>query len=168
MAAAALLISGCASRYILSEREIEDARRRSAVPELGVYVSHRTVPVYERSEMHAKRIGREIDERSRRGRLRRPIGKNDMGLIVDEDLRNGARRLWVSFSLECRDRACSYGFVRGEDGRFHLVSLPERADYDVSKVFRSVVMGRHEMTVAYVPVRMRMPSSGSSGGGRDA
>lgn len=141
----ATLLSGCTARYVLGDGALREASKRNALNDLGVYVSNRTIPVYERDEMSQTRVGREIEDRSRKGRLRRPIGRNATGLIVGEDLRNGARRLWISFSRTCRDNECAYGFVQTEDGRYRLVDLPEREDYEKVSVFRSCMIGRHEM-----------------------
>ncbi len=139
------LLSGCTARYVLGDSALRDAKARDKFQDLGVYVSHRTIPVYERDEFSQTRVDRTIEDNSRKGRLRRPIGRNAVGLIVDEDLRNGARRLWVTFSRTCRDVKCAYGFVQTEDGRYRLVDLPERADYEKSSVFRSCVIKRHKL-----------------------
>lgn len=142
------LVSGCTARYVLGDAALRDAKARDKFGELGVYVTHRTIPVYERDEFSQKRVDRTIEDNSRKGRLRRPIGRNAVGLIVDEDIRNGARRLWVTFSRSCREVKCAYGFVQTEDGRYRLVDLPEREDYEKSSVYRSCVMKRQELKVA--------------------
>lgn len=139
------LLSGCTARYVLGDSALRDAEARGALNDLGVYVSNRTIPLYERDEMSQTRVGREIEDRSRKGRLRRPIGRNATGLIVDEDLHNGARRLWISFSRTCREKDCAYGFVQTEDGRYRLMTLPERDDYDKASVYRGCVIDRHEL-----------------------
>ncbi len=139
------LLSGCTARYVLSDAALRDAQARDKFQDLGVYVSHRTIPVYERDEFSQKRVDRTIEDNSRKGRLRRPIGRNAVGLIVSEDLRNGARRLWVTFSRTCREVECAYGFVQTEDGRYRLVDLPERQDYEKSSVYRSCVIKRHQL-----------------------
>jgi len=143
--AACTLLPGCTARYILGPSNLQSARDSGAFNQLGVYVSHRTIAVWERDEGASKRVGREIDDRSMEGRLRQPIGRNDAGLIVGEDLRNGAWRLWISFDPGCGTVECAYGFVQTEDGRFRLVDLPEREAYDTKTVYRSLLMDRHEM-----------------------
>ncbi len=143
--AACTLLPGCTARYILGPSDLKDARERDAFNRLGVYVSNRTIPVYSRDGMRSKRVGREIEENSRDDDLKATVGRNDVGLIVGEDLRNGAWRLWVSFDPACRDTDCAHGFVQTEDGRFRLVDLADRTDYESVKVYRSIVMDRHEM-----------------------
>lgn len=138
-------MSGCTARYVLGNAALSDAKSRDKFQDLGVYVSHRTVPVYERDEFSQTRVDRTIEDNSRQGRLRRPIGRNAVGLIVDEDIRNGARRLWISFSRTCRDTKCAYGFVQTEDGRYRLADLPVREDYEKSSVFRSCVLKRQKL-----------------------
>ena len=139
------LLSGCTARYILGDSALRDAKARDKFQDLGVYVSHRTIPVYERDEFSQKRVDRTIEDNSRKGRLRVLLGRNLVGLIVDEDLRNGARRLWVAFDRSCRDAKCAFGFVQTEDGRYRLVDLPVRDDYEESSVYRSCVMKRQEL-----------------------
>ncbi len=110
-----------------------------------MYVSNRTIPVYERQELEARRIGREIEDRSEKNRLRRPINRHKSGVIVAEDLRNGAPQLWVSFSRTCREIECAYAFVQTEDGRYRLAELPTRWDGEETTVYRSCVIKRHQM-----------------------
>ncbi len=139
------LLSGCTARYVLGDAALRDAKTRDKFEDLGVYVSHLTIPVYERDEFSQKRVDRTIEDDSRKGRLRVLIGRNAVGLIVGEDLRNGARRLWVAFDRSCREPSCALGFVQTEDGRYRLVDIPERPEYEKSSVYRSCRIDRHEL-----------------------
>lgn len=140
-----LCLSGCAARYILSDGELNKARQKDAVDRIRVYVSHRTIPVYERKEMEQTLIRREIQDRSQKERDRRPISRNLTGGIVGQDVLNGQPRLWVSFSRSCSSVECAYGFVRTEGGRYHLVNLPVRDEFDPPNVYRSCRIKRHKM-----------------------
>lgn len=139
------LMSGCTTRYILGRSDLQDAMDSDALNQLGVYVTHRTIPVYRRNDSTQTRVGRTIETRSADDVLDRPIKRNDTGLIIDHDLRNGRNRLWVSFSPRCREIECSYGFVQTEDGRFRLVDLPDRDEYKSKKVYRTFVRDRYEL-----------------------
>ncbi len=139
------LMSGCTTRYILGRSDLQDAMDRGAFDQLGVYVTHRTIPLYKRNALDQTRVGREIENRTEDDVYEVRIDRNDVGLIVDHDLRNGRNRLWVSFEPTCREIDCAYGFVQTEDGRFRLVDLPERDDYEELKVYRTWVRDRYEL-----------------------
>ncbi len=145
LVAACTLLSGCTARYILGRRDLQDALERDAFNQLGVYVTHRTLPVYKRNDSSSKRISRRIEDRSRDSELYKRINRNDVGLIVHHDHLNGAHRLYVSFKPSCREPDCAYEFVQTEDGRYRLVDLPDRSDYDEKKVYRTFEWDRHEL-----------------------
>lgn len=145
LAVCTLLSGGCTTRYILGRSDLQEALDGDALDQLGVYVTHRTIPVYRRNKSTQTRVGRTIETRSQDDVLDRPIKRNDTGLIVDHNLRNGRNRLWVSFSPRCREKECAYGFVQTEDGRFRLVDLPKREEYKSTKVYRTFVRDRYEL-----------------------
>lgn len=140
-----LSLSGCAARYILGDNVLVEAKEKESLDNLRVYVSNRTITVYERKEFDKRVIRREIEDQSQKKELRRTLTRRKTGGYVGEDLLNGARRIWVSFDRRCRDPDCAYGFVQTEDGRYRLVTLPERADYDAPNAFRSCRIKRHRL-----------------------
>ncbi len=144
------LLSGCTTRRILGDAALNDARSQDKFQDLGVYVSNRMIPVYERNDLRQKRVDRRIRDDSENSILDRPVGRNLVGLIVAEDLRNGARRLWISFSRSCREIQCAYGFVQTEDGRYRFVDLPVRENYDKSSVYRTFKLKRHELKLGKI------------------
>lgn len=150
LVACTLVLPGCMTRYILGRSDLQDAIDHEAFYKLGVYVTHRTLPVYQRDLMSSTDVGRTIRSKEAEDLLDRPIRRNDVGLIVDHDHVNGAHRLWVSFSPSCREIACAYGFVQTEDGRYRLATLPEREDFESVKVYRTWEMDRQELKLGKI------------------
>ena len=120
-------VAGCSARNTLSENAVQSAKDREAIDELRVYVSEKTIPVYTRTEQP--------------GQLRRVISTRAAGLIVHEDVRDGAPRLWISFSPNCRAQDCAYGFVKSGDS-YSLSDVPVRDDYGEASVYRRSVNER--------------------------
>ena len=142
---ACLNLCACAARHILSDRRLAEAEAGGAGDVLRVYVSHRTITVYDRGVIDEKTVRKQIDERKLKDRLKVKLGRNDSGVLVEEELKNGERLLWIGFDRRCRQRACAFGFVHTEDGRYRLVQLPERDGYGKPYVYRSVKIKRHKM-----------------------
>jgi hypothetical protein len=140
-----LNLCACAARYVLSDSELNRAKKEESLTMLRVYVSNRMITVYGRDELNQTVIRREVNER-RRARLdKRKLGRNKAGGIIEEDLRNGARNLWITWDARCGSKDCAYGFVQTEDGRYRLVELPEREEFSKPVVFRSCTIKRHKM-----------------------
>lgn len=141
---ACLNLCACAARQILSDRRLAEADAGGAGNVLRVYVSHRTITVYDRGVVDEKFVRKQIDERKLKDRVKVKLGRNDSGIVVDEELKNGQRLLWISFDRRC-GRECAFGFVHTEDGRYRLVELPEREGYNKPYVYRSIKIKRHKM-----------------------
>jgi hypothetical protein len=142
-------LSGCAMRYKLIDADIDPARRLpDGTAALYVYPSNRTIILYDRDDAALRRLGRQIDIDVDKERLNRTLTRNTAGAIVDEDLSNGARRIWVTFELDrCAERECALGFVQTEDGRYRLHYVPEIDYYKPPMVHRDCVLKKRRMKV---------------------
>lgn len=145
-----LSMSACAARYQLADADIIHARDQGGIEKLFVYPSNRTIVVYDRPTPKRTRIGREIDERSASDRLKKPLTINTPGIIVGEDLVNGARRLYVSFDPSCSQPECAYRFVQTENGRYRLAEVPVRAGYAPPRVYRDCILPRRKMKTGHM------------------
>lgn len=130
--------AGCARRLQLNPDEFERIdKQEQATQALRVYVSKRTVILYEADERNATyEVDRTINTSQDRQLLRVIISRNTMGQIIDKEERNGAPLLWVTFSRRCSQKDCAYGFVKAEDGVFRLTEVPEREGYKEPRVYR--------------------------------
>lgn len=128
---------GCAKRLQLSPAEFERIdKQEQATQDLRVYVSKKTVIVYEADDRNATyEVDRTINTSQDQQLLRVIIGRSTMGQIIDKEERNGAPLLWVTFSKRCAEKDCAYGFVMAEDGVFRLTEVPEREGYLAAKVY---------------------------------
>ena len=129
--------SGCARRLRLSPAEFERIdTREQAVDALRVYVSKKLVVIYEEdSDDEDYEVNKNITESSEERRLKRIIGKRTPGLVIDKDERNGAPVLWVTYTNDCKDKTCAYGFAQTEDGMFRLIEVGKRDGYKDPKSF---------------------------------
>jgi hypothetical protein len=140
------MLCACAARYQLADVDIERAKSDAdGVERLYVLPSNRTILLYYRSEGDFAQIGREIDQRAERRKLTFVLGRNTEGVIVGEELSNGARQLFVCFDPECTGPEAAYGFVQTEDGRYRLNHVPERDSYNVPRVHRDCVLKKRRM-----------------------
>ena len=138
--------TACSARYLLADTALNEARAAEALKDLYPLVSNRTIVTYDRRGLGQTQLGRTVRKQSSGRRLIRILSRNKRGIIVDETLRNGAPVLWVSFEpRKCTEAACAFSFVRGDDGRYHLMSLPEIEGFDPPKVYRGIVSKRNEM-----------------------
>jgi hypothetical protein len=142
-------LCACAARYHLLDTDIDKARLNSdGTASLYVYPSNRTIILYDRDDDALLRVGKQIDIDQNKERLKRPWTRQTGGAIVDEDLSNGARRIWVSFELaRCSTRECAMGFVQTEDGKYRLHYVPEIEYYKPPMVHRGCVLKKHRMKV---------------------
>jgi hypothetical protein len=148
LAAMGLLLavaSGCAVRLKLADVDLEEARQTESLGKLRVYPSNRTISNYDEPALRTVVVSREIKQSSRRERNKVILRRNTSGAIVGESLLNGQKLLHVTFSRQCSEPACAYGFVQLEDARYVLVQVPEREGYAPAKVYRSLVLKRHLM-----------------------
>lgn len=131
LATGLLASTGCARRLRLSPEEYERIdTREQAVDALRVYVSKKLVVIYEEDiDDEEYEVNKNVTESSDERRLKRIISKRTPGLVVDKEDRNGAPVLWVSFSNDCKDKTCAYGFAQTEDGMFRLLEVGDRAGY---------------------------------------
>lgn len=141
----ATVLCACSARYKLSDPLLNDARRADAMESLYPLVSNRTILIYERSEGGETQLGSVVRERNRGRKLRRVLSRRDEGVIVGETTKNGAPWLWVSFDRNCAVAECALGFVRSENGRYHLASLPAVAGFRPPLAYRTLIMNRHEL-----------------------
>lgn len=123
LAAGLLASTGCARRLKLSPEEFERIdTREQATDALRVYVSKKLVVIYgDESSSQDYEVDKTITESADIRRLKRIIGRGTPGLVVDKDERNGAPVLWVTFTSDCKDKTCAYGFAQTEDGVFRLL-----------------------------------------------
>lgn len=137
LATGLLASTGCARRLRLSPAEYERIDvREQAVDALRVYVSKKLVVIYDEDiDDEEYEVDKTITESSDQRRLKRIIGKRTPGLVVDKEDRNGAPVLWVSFSNDCKDKTCAYGFAQTEDGMFRLLAVGPREGYKEPKAF---------------------------------
>lgn len=142
-----LNLCACAARHILSDRRLAEAEANGSSAMLRVYVSHRTITVYDRGIIDSTIVRKEIDRRNEKDRRKVKLGRNDSGVVVHTELLNGQRLLWVTFDARCEDKGCAFGFVQTEDGRYRLVHLPERDGYAMPYVFRSCTIKRQKMAL---------------------
>jgi hypothetical protein len=138
-------LCACAARHILSNKRLAEAETNGAADVLRVYVSHRTVAVYDRGVLDTTVVRKQVDRRKVKDRLKVKLGRNDSGIVVDEGALNGHRLLWVSFSRRCQSQECAFGFVHTEDGRYRLVELPERDEFADPYAFRSCTIKRQKL-----------------------
>jgi hypothetical protein len=129
--------TSCARRYQLSPGEYERIEKQEqAVQDLFVYVSKKTLIVYEIEDDKATyNVDGTINTSSEQNIRRIIIAKNTPGRIIDAEDRNGAPLLWVTFSKNCKDKDCAYSFVQAEDLVFRLHSAPEFPDYKPPAVY---------------------------------
>jgi hypothetical protein len=123
LAAGLLASTGCARRLKLSPEEFERIdTREQATDALRVYVSKKLVVIYaDEASSQDYEVNKTITESADIRRLKRIIGRGTPGLVVDKDERNGAPVLWVTFTGDCKDKTCAYGFAQTEDGVFRLM-----------------------------------------------
>lgn len=126
-----ILGTGCARRLRLSPEEYERIdTREQAVDALRVYVSKKLVVIYEEDiEDEDYEVNKNVTESSEERRLKRIISKRTPGLVIDKDERNGAPVLWVTFTSDCKDKTCAYGFAQTEDGMFRLLEVGKFEGY---------------------------------------
>ena len=131
LATALGLVPACAVRSALDDRDVRRALEVEMIDHLRVYVSHKTVAVYELAEK---------DVCSSRTPVKKVVKvlPKDAGQIVDQDVVGGRHRLWVSFSPRCDDPICANGFLQGDDGRYHLQEYPELGGYESALYFGHV------------------------------
>ena len=142
---------GCAQRFKLSDAQLQEAREAESLGALRVYPSNRTLSVYDEPALTAVTIDREIRQSSRRKRHRQILRRGTSGAIIGEEVLNGQKLLYVTFSRTCSTPECAYGFVRVEDGRYVLVYSPEREGFKPPKVFRSIDrLKRHRMKKGFL------------------
>lgn len=137
VAATAVLGSGCAKRFHLTPGELERVQTEAGVNPLRVYVSHRTLAMYDEAVAEQYDVNRKIVEGSNKRQLVKDTRKNDAGLILKIDELNGKPLLWVTFDPGCTVPDCAYGFVETEDKLYRLVSVPPIEGYALPKVNRS-------------------------------
>lgn len=145
-----LNLCACAARFILHDGRINEAKKADAGGLLRVYVSHRTITVYDRDVLSGVVVRKQFDERELKDRLKVKLGRNTSGVVVEEDRKNGQPLLWVSFARSCQSKECAFGFVRTEDQRYRLMELPERDTYSKPRVYRSCTLKRQQMKLARV------------------
>jgi hypothetical protein len=137
LATGLLASTGCARRLKLSPAEYERIDvREQAVDALRVYVSKKLIVIYDEIiDDEEYEVDKNVTEATDQRRLKRIISKRTPGLVVDKEERNGAPLLWVSFSNDCKDKTCAYGFAQTEDGLFRLLAVGEREGYKEPKSF---------------------------------
>lgn len=137
LAAGLFASTGCARRLKLSPEEFERIdTREQATDALRVYVSKKLVVIYgDESSSQDYSVDKTITESADIRRLKRIISKRTPGLVVDKDERNGAPVLWVTFTSECKDKTCAYGFAQTEDGLFRLIESGTLEGYKEPKSF---------------------------------
>ena len=145
-----LNLCACAARFILHDGRINEAKRNDAGGVLRVYVSHRTITVYDREVLSETVVRKQFDERELQEELKVRLGRNDSGVVVEEERKNGQPLLWVSFARSCQSKECAFGFVRTEDQRYRLMALPERETFGKPKVYRTCTIKRQKMELARV------------------
>lgn len=150
VAGALALGSGCATRLKLADVDLQEAKETDALGALRVYPSNRTISVYDEPALTAVTIDREIRQSSRRKRHKQILRRGTSGAIIGEDLLNGQKLLYITFSRSCATPECAYGFVQVEDGRYVLVHSPERDGYAPPKVHRSIFIKRHRMKKGFL------------------
>ncbi len=114
----------------------------------GLYplVSNRTIITYDRREVGSTQLGPTIRDRRRSRQLVRVLPRRLQGAIVGKETRNGAPFIWVSFEPgRCQDASCALGFVRTDDGKYRLATLPPRDGFEPPKVYRGIVAKRQRM-----------------------
>ena len=137
------LMPACTARYVLSDAELQQADE--SVDALRPLVSNRTIAVYDQPLGSRRVIGSRIHTTTRKRQHREIIRRSIQGRILEQDLANGSRRLWVSFGPGCVTRECAYGFVQTEDGRYRLETYPELETFEKRRVYRSYVGKRRKM-----------------------
>jgi hypothetical protein len=130
-----LASTSCAKRLTLTPAEFERIEKREqATEDLRVYVGKKLVVIYELDDDAATySVNKNITTTSEQNILRVIIAKSTKGLIIDSEDKNGAPLLWVTFSSQCKDKDCAFGFVQTEDGVFRLMSAPLREGYKPPK-----------------------------------
>lgn len=145
-----VLDTGCARRFKLADIDIDEAKQTGALGDLRVYPSNRTLASYDEPALRSVTVEREIRERSRRRRNVDILGRNTSGAIIEEDLLNGQKLLWITFDRQCATPECAYGFVQVEDRRYVLVHVAEREGFKPPRVHRSLRLKRHQLKKGYL------------------
>lgn len=147
IAAAALLTAGgCAKRLPLVPAELERVQTEAGVQPLRVYPSKKLISLYAAKAVDEQfRVERDIRESERREQLKKIVTKNTPGLILKIEEFNGMPLLWVTFEPSCDDTPCAYGFVQTEDGKYRLITVPERDGYEAPRSFRGLVWKRRKL-----------------------
>lgn len=131
LAALALVAaSGCAKRFALKPDELEKVQLEAGVNPLRVYTSERLVTTWVEGQKNEQfEVDRQIRQASARLRIKNVTTKTDSGLILAIEELNGMPLLWVTFSADCREPACAFGFVQTEDGLYRLFKSPPLEGY---------------------------------------
>jgi len=131
LAALALVAaSGCAKRFALKPDELEKVQLEAGVNPLRVYTSERLVTTWVEGQKNEQfEDDRQIRQASARLRIKNVTTKTDSGLILAIEELNGMPLLWVTFSADCREPACAFGFVQTEDGLYRLFKSPPLEGY---------------------------------------
>jgi hypothetical protein len=132
LAALALLgASGCAKRFALEPQELEKVQVEAGVQPLRVYTSERLVTVWVEGDVDQQfEVDRQIRQASARLRIKNVTTKTDSGQILKIEELNGMPLLWVTFSADCREPACAFGFVQTEDKLYRLFHSPPLEGYN--------------------------------------
>lgn len=69
------------------------------------------------------------------------------GRVVASGVEGGKLWLWVTYSETCAERACAYGYVASERGRFSLAKLPRAQGYLPATVFREELENDKRMSL---------------------
>ncbi len=122
--------TGCAKRFALEPKELEKVQTEAGVQPLRVYTSERLVTTWVEGQANEQfEVDREIREASARLRIKNVTTKTDSGLILKIEEQNGMPLLWVTFSADCKDPTCAFGFVQTEDGLYRLFKSPPIEGY---------------------------------------
>jgi len=121
---------GCAKRFALEQKELERVQSEAGVQPLRVYTSERLVTTWVEAQKNEQfEVDRQIREASARLRIKNVTAKTDSGLILKIEELNGMPLLWVTFSAQCNEPKCAFGFVQTEDGLYRLFKSPPLEGY---------------------------------------
>jgi hypothetical protein len=139
-------VVGCAGRNKLHDTHLLVARsdEQQGLASLYVYPSHRTVSRYQRSSGELPMPGEVIEQPSDRETFTLVLGKRTAGVIVGEELVNGARQLWVCFNRSCGPNEI-YGFIQVGNDEYRLNEVPGLGERGPAKVHRSYIAERRVM-----------------------
>ena len=143
-----LLGGGCARRLDLVPAELTRIEDRDGdLKTLRVFPGKKLLSLYRENQVAEsyKVNKRKITERGAYRPFKRIIARKTAGKVVARGEQNGMPILWIAFDNACEDTACAYGFALTELGRYQLIVVPYRENFQAPTNYRRNTLKRNTL-----------------------